>query len=437
MAELRDEHWGNSWHAPSRRDQRGGNFTPYVPDNLLTRPVVLSPELAATAARVENSVRTLADAPGSIGLESLGRFLLRSEAIASSRIEGLQVSAQQVALAELATTEQTPIAGFTENARLVANNIVTLRQAAGELASCEEIRPQSFCDLHRALLPDHPQQGLRDRQNWIGGSDWHPLDADFVPPPPEEVPRLVEDLAGYLSGAVHGPLLQAALVHAQFETIHPFADGNGRVGRALIHTVLTRRGLTRTAVLPVSLVLLTRSHEYVEGLTAYRHLGPADGSAARAGIAAWFEMFLQAVSVAVDQAQQFIAQLGELQRQWAEQYTAFRLRAGSKPQPRADSAVMRLLPLLPEVPVTTTQSVQRLLSISGPAARAGLDELAEAGILSRKRVDRGTTAYLARDVLDLLTSTERRLASTRWDTRESAPRRAAPARPQRGGLVDR
>src|SRR4051794_19288207 len=109
MAELRDAHWDISWHAPARRDQRGGHFGTYVPDDLLTRPIVLDSDLARRAARVENSVRGLADAPGSMGLESLGRFLLRSEAIASSRIEGLQVSAQQVALAELATTENAPI----------------------------------------------------------------------------------------------------------------------------------------------------------------------------------------------------------------------------------------------------------------------------------------------------------------------------------------
>jgi Fic family protein len=189
-------------------------------------------------------------------------------------------------------------------------------------------------------LPDHPQQGLRDRQNWIGGSDWHPLDADFVPPPPEAVPGLMADLAAYLSGAVHAPLLQAALVHAQFETIHPFADGNGRVGRALIHTVLTRRGLTRAAVLPISLVLLTRSQEYVEGLTAYRYVGVQTGDDATVGMNDWFRIFLQAVSVAMEQAQRFVTELGELHQLWLARYAAHRLDSGMTRQPRADSAVM-------------------------------------------------------------------------------------------------
>jgi Fic family protein len=175
---------------------------------------------------------------------------------------------------ELADAEGIPVRGFTDNARLVANNISALKRAARELAFAPIVTAQGITDLHGALLPDHDLQGLRTAQNWIGGSAWHPLGADFVPPPPARVQALIDDLAEYASGAAHAALVQAGLVHAQFETIHPFADGNGRVGRALIHTVLTRRGLTRTAVLPVSLVLLTRSDAYVRGLTAYRYDGP-------------------------------------------------------------------------------------------------------------------------------------------------------------------
>nr|MDT0660246.1 Fic family protein [Micromonospora sp. DSM 115978] len=391
---------------------------------------MLDPALAVKSARIESQVRLLTHQPGGHGLEGLSRFLLRSEAIASSRIEGLQVSAQQVALAELAATEDAPIAGFTENARLVANNIVTLRRAAGVLAEAETVTTSGISDLHAALLPEHPHGGLRPVQNWIGGSNWHPLDADFVPPPPGEVRSLMEDLALYLSGAVHAPLIQAALVHAQFETIHPFVDGNGRVGRALIHTVLTRRGLSRVAVLPISLVLLTRSNEYVDGLTAYRYRGPADSVEAQVGVHQWVLTFLDAVEVAVQQAQRFVAELTELRAEWRERHAAYRKQAGYQRQARADAAAVRLLDVLPEVPVVTARTVQRLLGTSHQAARGALEELAKAGILQRKQVDRGTTGYLARSVFDLLTFAERRLASTRWDTRDSVPRRPVPARPQ-------
>jgi Fic family protein len=331
-------------------------------------------------------------------LEGLARFLLRSEAIASSRIEGLQVSPQQVALFELAAGEGLPTSGLTRNARLVANNITVLRQAASELASAAGVTVEGINSLHRALPPDERLHGLRSMQNWIGGSDWHPLDAEFVPPPPELVPQLMTDLVEYLGGATHAPLLQAALVHAQFETIHPYADGNGSVGRALIHTVLTRRGLTPTAILPISLVLLTRSDDYIRALTSYRHAGePAERSAGE-GLAAWVQLFLDASETAVDQAARFAAELDELQISWRERLAARRAERGVRERPRSGSAVARLVEALPEVPMMTTRSVQRLLDLSFPAARAAVEELADAGIVARKRVDRGTTGYLAIEV---------------------------------------
>jgi Fic family protein len=386
-------------------------------------------ELGARAAAVEGAVRSLIDRPGARGLEGLARFLLRSEAIASSRIEGLQVSPQQVALAEFAQTEGGQVRGFTQNARLVANNITALRRAAADLATTPAVTVAGIEDLQRALLPDAQSLGVRTSQNWIGGSDWHPLDAEFVPPTAGRVADLMADLVDYTNSALHGALIQAALVHAQFETIHPFTDGNGRVGRALIHTVLARRGMVRVAVLPVSLVLLTRSDAYVGGLSSYRYEGPPGGPEALAGVSTWLRMFLDAVEVATAQAAQFADDLVSLHGEWDQRLIVERQRRGVRDRPRADSAVARLLGLLPEAPLVTARTVERLLAVSHPAARNALEELAEAKILNRKQVERNTTGYLAHDVFDLLTFTERRLASTRWDTRESPPGRPAPARP--------
>jgi Fic family protein len=424
--------WQPAFEAPSTRGRRAGRFHPYVPDLLVTRPLVVDQSITSQAAQVESDVRSLVSGPGARALEGLSRFLLRSEAIASSRIEGLQVSAQQVALAELADHEGAEVRGFSENAQLVANNINALRRAAGDLAAASRVTVEDVEGLQRALLP-RAHHGLREVQNWVGGGEWNPLDAEFVPPPPESVSPLMDDLTQYLNGAVHAPLIQAALVHAQFETIHPFTDGNGRVGRALIHTVLTRRGLTHTAVLPVSMVLLTRSDAYVDGLTAYRYVGVPDGEEARAGVSAWLQLFLDAVAVSLDQARTFADEVSHLREEWTERHVRHRQSRGVRTRPRADSAVARLLSLLPEVPVVTARSVQRLLGVSFPAARKAVEELADAGIVSRKKVDRGTTGYLAREVFDLLTFAERRLASTRWDTRQGRPVRPVPARPSARG----
>lgn len=433
MARWLRQRWEPNLDAGTRAGRRGGSFQAYLPDLLTTRPVVLDEEASARAADVEATVRELATGPRVRALEGLSRFILRSEAIASSRIEGMQASPQQIALAELAQSDVPQARGFTTNAQLVANNITTLRKAATVLAEASTITVDGIDELHQSLhqslLPDERHHGVRTVQNWIGGSDWHPLGADFVPPPPERVPDLMDDLVRYLNGGVHAPLVQAALAHAQFETIHPYTDGNGRVGRALIHTVLTRRGLTPSAVLPISLVLLTRSNDYLAGLTAYRYDGPADGADAANGFATWLGAFLTASELAVEQVIKFATELSELRTEWHDRLAEHRRRQGISSGPRASSTLVRLVELLPEAPLATARTVQRLLSVSFPAAKAALEELAEAGILTRKSVERGTTGYFVRDVFDLLTFAERRLASTRWDTRKSPPVRGVPARP--------
>jgi Fic family protein len=424
--------WEPSLTAPRAKDRRAGRFRPYLPDPLMTRPVVLDRQLGARTGRAENAVRSLIAGPGAHGLEGLARFLLRSEAIASSRIEGLQVSPQQVALAEFAQTEGGQVRGFTENARLVANNITALRRAATDLASAPSVTVDGIEDLQGALLPHHRPLGIRATQNWVGGSMWHPLDAEFVPPPADQVQGLMNDLADYINSALYSPLIQAALVHAQFETIHPFTDGNGRVGRALIHTVLARRGMVRAAVLPVSLVMLTRSEAYVAGLTAYRYEGPPWEPDAQSRVTAWLSMFLDAVEVATEQAAQFADEIASLRNEWGRRLIAERQRRGVRDRPRVDSTVTKLLDALPEAPLVTARTAERLLGVSFPAARKALEELADAKILSRKQVEKNTTGYLARDVFDVLAFAERRLASTRWDTRESQPSRPVPARPVAG-----
>ncbi|MEV0621224.1 Fic family protein [Nonomuraea sp. NPDC050404] len=401
-----------------------------MPDRLMGADVVVLPDVAEEAAKSEALVRRLTAHAASHGVDALARFLLRSEAIASSRIEGLQTSPQQVALAELAAHETGVSKGFTATAALVANNVTALRQAVTELVATESVSTADVVALQAVLLPEEKHHGLRDVQNWVGGGNWHPLDAEFVPPPAELVQPLMDDLISYVNAAQHAPLIQAALAHAQFETIHPFTDGNGRVGRALVHTILTRRGLTPHAILPISLVLLTRSDAYIDGLTAFRHGEDPGSDAARQGTNRWLRVFLAATTTAVSQAEKFADELDQLHEEWLERHRHYRESQGLRPVPRADSAVARLLDLLPAAPLVTARTVQCLLSVTHPAARQALEELAGAGILHPKQVERNTRGYLAREIFDLLTLTERRLASTRWDTRESPPGRAVPARPQ-------
>ena len=432
MATWERQHWEPRLDAGTpRRDQRGGSFAAYLPDPLVGMPLLIPARLEGLLADAERAVAALDRGPGSNDLAGIARFLLRSEAIASSRIEGIAPSARQVAFAELAEHEE--IRTFGAQARLVARNMTIVREATTGLAGAARIDVDSLDRLHRALLDDEPRHhGIRTVQNWIGGSDWHPLDAAFVPPHPSRVPALLNDLAEYLSGASHAPIVQAALMHAQFETIHPFTDGNGRVGRALIHTALTRRGLTVNAVLPVSLVLAAFRDRYIDGLTAFRHDGPAESPVAHEARATWLGVFATSVLQAAEQAAILRDEIGALRTGWQERIDAHRDAAGRQRQLRSDSTVVQILADLPSTPVLTAGTVTRIHDVSENAALRALGELESAGILVTRSTGTRRRAFVSTEILDLVTYTERTLASTRFDARASAPNRGVPAPSARG-----
>ncbi|MDO5093078.1 MAG: Fic family protein, partial [Propionibacteriaceae bacterium] len=419
MGTWREAHWAPEESSGlSRADRRGGGYRTYVPNQLCGLPIVFSPEVDQLLARAERAVRALRGGPD---LAGIARFLLRSEAIASSRIEGITPTARNVALAELGPEA----ARVTAQARLVANNMTVVRQATSRLVATASITVDDITQLHAQLLREQPQlHGIRQVQNWIGGSTHNPIGAQFVPPAPDEVPGLMADLVAYLNGATHAPIVQAALVHAQFETIHPFSDGNGRVGRALIHTVLTRRGLTSDAILPVSLILATFRDRYVTGLSGFRH--EDSPGATEAACAQWIQLFAEVVLHSAEQAMELGQSLEALRVAWDERLSSYRQAKGAARSARADSALVGILGDLPSTPVLTPRTAAQIHSVSTTAALKALDELAAAGILTVKRLDRKISAYLADEVLDLVTLSERQLASTRFDTRLSPPVRPVP-----------
>lgn len=414
---------------PGRANRRGGSYWYYLPDRLTTLQVSISPQLSEEIAAVERRVLALAQADGITELEDLSRFLLRSEAIASSQIEGIVPAAKQVALAEIGEAED--IRGISDAAKLVARNMTLVREASDRLARSQGVAITDLEQLQRALLgADHPAVGIRTVQNWVGTSNYHPIGAEYVPPAPRLVPDLLEDLLSYLNGATHGPLVQAALVHAQFESIHPFVDGNGRVGRALIHTVLTRRGLTSSRLLPVSLVLATFREQYVAALNDLRFEGSPEAPENARRIAEWIRIFSRAVDEAVTQAEDLRAQLLLLAEQWRGQLEAFRAANNYTRALRSDSGVARILGRLAGTPVLTVKTASQIYGLSVQNASEALTQLADAGIFSTRSIARGTTAFIANEVLDLVTLSERKLALTQFDTRVSKPVRQVPRLPR-------
>jgi Fic family protein len=272
------------------------------------------------------------------------------------------------------------------------------------------------------MASTHPQIGgvLRRTQNWIGGSSYNPCAASFVPPPPEHVGPLLDDLLRYVDGDTHSPLVQAAIAHAQFETIHPFADGNGRTGRALIHVILRRRGLAPGFVPPISLVLATWATDYVAGLTAFRHLDAADAPGRSVAAETWLRTMATATTRACLDAGRYATRIDELAEDW-------RRRLG---RVRAGSAVARLLDVLPGVPVLTVESAAGLVDRSTVRTGEAVNRLAAAGIVRQREVGRQRyRIFEVPDVLALFTALERSLASPTGDTSVQPPVRRVPGRP--------
>lgn len=364
-----------------------------------------------------------AEAPSLIDTEALARILLRAEAVASSRIEGLEVGARRLLRAEAARSMGQPSSDVT--ATEVLGNIDAMIYGVERIGAGEEITVELLLEIHRRLLVDtrlNEHAGrLREVQNLIGGSDYNPCSAAYVPPPPEYVSDLLADLCAFCNDTDLPAIAQAAIAHAQFETIHPFVDGNGRAGRALIHLILRRRGLTLRVLPPVSLVFATSARSYIDGLNQYRYTGPSSSPQAMAGVNTWTARFAAACTRCVSDAAAFQARAAELETQW-------RQRLG---RVRANSATDIILRVLPGAPILTIRSAETLLGRTFKPTRAALHRLTEAGILREVTLAKRSLAYEAPEIIDAFTALERQLASSDGDTRTSPPVRPVPYRRHR------
>lgn len=369
-----------------------------------------SAELAQDLAEAEGEVRRLNDDPPRTQLlEAVARQLLRSEAIASSRIEGFELSHRELAEAAF-DPEDTSV-----NARTVLGNVRAMDEAIGFASEQRDLTVTEIRTIHRRLFEGRRDASIggviRDRQNWIGGRD-DPWGARFIPVPEDQIPGLLEDLCRFAARDDLSPIAQAAIAHAQFETIHPFLDGNGRVGRCLIHLIMRRRGLAPHYVPPISIVLAANYSEYERGLTTFRE----------ERLERWCGIFARAVTIACRGAAELAARIEDLKARWREQ-------AGS---PRADSAAAKLIDLLPVHPVVDLGTVQRTLGVSDEAARLGIARLESAGVLVEITKRKRGRAWECAGLFALLDAFERLVATP---TGASAPRRRAPRLTRRSGEI--
>jgi len=357
-----------------------------MPASIADRHLVLAPTTSAVVEAAGAAVARLEHAtPAPLG--ALTGFLLRSEAVATSKIERVDVELDELARASVGQR-----AGAA--ARLVLGAMDAIQGLIRR--SADGLSVDSILAAHHDLLAGDPVDAryagrLRTQQNWIGGSDFTPRGAAYVPPPPELVPDLVDDLV-HFAGRIDLPgVAVAAIVHAQFELIHPFVDGNGRIGRALLNAVFRSRRLTVEAAVPVASVLLTDIVGYFAVLRAY-----ADGD-----VDALVAHLAAATLTACEEAKVSATTLAAMPERWRDE-------AG---QPRRDSAARSLIDVLLAEPVVTAARARTLTGASPPAVHQALNRLTEAGVLVEVTGGARDRVWVADGVLDEIDRFHERLSA--------------------------
>ena len=374
-------------YAPARY-RRPCDYRAYIPYPIRDWVPSLTGSTAGVVSDVESKIHHLnKDSEPTLG--PLARLLLRTESIASSKVEGMQTDVRALARAEARRDTGERIGA---EALEVLANVDAMQLAVEEAVATQSLERKHIANIHRVLLErtnDRIAGTFRSKQNWIGGNDYNPCEADFVPPPPEEVDQLLDDLVDFCNGEGLPALVQAAIAHAQFETIHPFDDGNGRIGRALVHVVLRRRGLAPGYVPPVSVVLARDRKHYIDALTKFRE----------GDYEAWIEAFGVATAQAADLASDYLEAVEELQERWREQLRD----AGA---PRADAAAWAVIEVLPAHPVLTAGIGVAATGRSRPAVDLAIRQLSDAGVLRALSDSKRNRAWEAPALLDLLRDLE-------------------------------
>lgn len=372
------------------RHRKACAYDAFVPYALATLDLSVGGELAGIVADAEAAVRDL-QSGDQRQLSALARLLLRTEAIASSKIEGMQVGVREFARAEARYDVGQSVG---PESRAILAGIDTMQHAIDTAARVQSITPDRLLDIHRVLMEAAAAWTtpgvFRHHQNWIGGNDFNPCGADFVPPPPDLVEGLVTDLCEFCNDASLPAVIQAAIAHAQFETIHPFNDGNGRTGRVLVHVLLRRRGVTESFVPPISVVLAADRDRYIEGLAAFR----------RDSLDAWIEQFAIAAAESAVIAGQYLTDVVSLQARWRAA-----LGALDHP-PRADAAAWQLIEALPAHPVLTGPVATMVLGRSKPSTNQAITQLVAAGVLVPLSRGARNRSWEAAGLLDIVAAVE-------------------------------
>lgn len=381
-----EHYWQVDTQGPASRSALSVANGPYR-SAVVPRIAELQPQLPASlAAELAEAEAALAQfdqyarlvlGPDNPGIGPMRSVLLRTESASSSQIENLTVGAKQLALAELGQAK-------SDNARMVTANVRAMEAA---LRLADNLDEDSILAMHRELLSaQHGWQQhagtYRETLVWVGTSRLTPRGASHIAPQPKRVPAAMTDLVEFMRRDDLPVVAQAAIAHAQFETIHPFADGNGRTGRALVHALLRAKRVMLSGTAPISAGLLRETGSYFDALTAYRagNAGPIITSFTNASLFA-AATGAQLVDDLAGQVQTARVQLAGL---------------------RSDAASWKVLPHLVENPVINAPLLVRKLGMNQVTAQRALDQLVRHGVLIERSGMRRNRVYHNDGILNVL-----------------------------------
>lgn len=400
----KEKTWVSDGEGLSRKDRKSCRYEIFIPDHLTNRDFYFSAAVTADISEAEQAITKFnAEATSLVSTEALARLLLRAECVASSKIEGLAVHPKRLLKAEAGLDV---IKGRADDsAREILANIRVAEMAINKITSGDEITLDLILEVNKLLITDprlaNKAGKLRQEQNWVGGSSYNPCSADFVPPNDELVPDLMADLIEFCNQDDISPIAQAAIAHAQFETIHPFIDGNGRTGRVLIQMILRKRNLSPRVLPPVSLVLATQVDSYIGGLEATRLVGDPDSSEIRDGINLWVGRFAAACKRAVENSLAFEGLAQEIEDSWRKKIGKIRKNSSSD----------LLLGGLIGMPIVTVETAKSITTAGYKATNEAIENLVNHGILEPLSSDKRNRAFEAREMIQAFADLEERLTS--------------------------
>lgn len=380
---MHKDEFQNTFGELKERNDKWGSYLTFMP-HILPPTIIFSSELILALSKADIKLGKLSG----VGLLLPNPNLLilpylKKEAVMSSRIEGTRIS-----LSELFLTEAKGNEADVPDALGVMNYVKAVNYGLEKIER-EPITLELIKEMHKILLKgvrgENKLSGeFRKVQNWIGPPNSKPQEAQFVPPPPEEVPRLIQELITYLNTDDRLPLLiKCSLMHYQFETIHPFCDGNGRIGRSLITLYLCKKKLIIRPLLYLSEYFEAHRREYTTLLLNTNKEGKFEE---------WIKFFLNGIETQSEDALQRVTQMQKLREE-------YRKKAQESLNTLAITKLIDNLFMNPFITITATES---LLKVTYPTAKRLIENLVKLGILKPSSDVQRNKIFVAHEILSII-----------------------------------